>query len=314
MESQTFDTEMKAFFDLMKDILLEKERTRLKIPGSSSNPFLDCLNNYIKVYHLSEPDDHKEYFLSLFKKYRIPILKGYKNDTWLRDGNVIIQFGEDTAAGKNLKKVRIHLSSIYNSACQLSHDAEQRLAGYTESARPDCPELEYPSSFLLHLYRILRECVDTPSDKQKLDLIVKEIENDLSIESDSPPSSSEQNPIGGIFKVVGNLLSSIGLKTDDNNMPSETELTNAFKGFFHKFTQDQRIQNVIGNTLKELKSCNNINEATKKLTSLFGDEHLMEAVAETISGTAQSAISDSEPPHNQTNQTTHSLPPAENHS
>lgn len=290
METKTdnaiFDKEINALFTNSKTIIKAKDATKLKISGPQVNPVMKCLNKYIKAYELSEPDDHKEYFLNIYKKYRVPILKGYKNDSWLRKNSIIVQFGEGL---ENVnKEIRIMLSSIYNTACQLRKDAETNLDGLPDEAYENCQELIYPDIFMLHLYRLFRESLPHDNeDRPKLNTLVVEIEKELGIESESQVQANASSGFSGIVNLVSSILPKLGIpELDMSKMPSEGEISSIFNNLLN----NPQTQNTISSVLTNLSDCQDLSQMATKLLSGLNDPKLTEVITNTVETTVAGAI------------------------
>jgi len=298
METKTdnaiFDKEINALFTNSKTIIKAKDATKLKINGPQVNPVMKCLNKYIKAYELSEPDDHKEYFLNIYKKYRVPILKGYKNDSWLRKNSIIIQFGEGL---ENVnKEIRIMLSSIYNTACQLRKDAETNLEGLPDEAYENCQELIYPDIFMLHLYRLFRESLPPDNeDRSKLNNLVTEIEGELGIESESQVQTNAPSGFSGMMNLISGLLPKLGIPAPDvSKMPSEQEMSNILNNLLN----NPQTQSTISNVFTSLSDCQDLGQLATKLLSGLNDPKLTEVITSTVETTVAGAIQQGPEPAN----------------
>lgn len=287
--SSVFDKEINALFTHLRTIIKAKDATKLKISGTTANPILKWLNKYAKAYEYSEPELHKEYFLAIFKKYRVPIMKGYKNDKWLRQNNVIIQFGEGLEQVN--KEIRIMLSTIYTTACQLKKEAEDSLDGLPDAAGENCQELIYPDIILLHLYRLFRESLPPESeDLPKIRSLVSEIETDLGIDPTDtalPPPAAPAGAAGGLSQLIGmvtTMLPNLGITPPDGSkLPTENEISNVLG----RVINNPQTQNMISNVLTGLSECKDITQVVQKLASAVGDPK----VGELVSGTIESAMS-----------------------
>jgi len=207
---------MEALLRQLKEVLLEKEKTKIL---KGKNPILVSLNKYQKVLDRTLPEEHEEYFLKVYKSYRIPILSN-KNDRWLRKSSIKITYDNT--------KIRILLSAIYNIACHLADEAEKRLEGFPDDAYEECMDLIRKDIILLHLYRVFREFAPE-KDQDKLSSIIQEYEEVLGLEADksvskpSKPASGAENPMAAIGSLVNNLVSGLNQTARDNDLsPEET--------------------------------------------------------------------------------------------
>jgi hypothetical protein len=288
--STVFDKEINALFNHLKTVVKARDAAKLKLSGNAVNPILKWLNKYAKAYEYSEPELHKEYFANIFTKYRVPILKGYKNDKWLRQNNVVIQFGE--GVDQVNKEIRIMLSSIYTTACQLKKEAEDSLEGFPEEAWESCQELIYPDIIMLHLYRLFRESLPSESeDYPKLQALVSEIETDLGIDpsTTAPPTSATPNLGGGFSQLIGmvsTMLPKLGITPPDGSkLPTETDINNVMG----KVINNPQTQSMISNVLTSLSECKDITQVIHKLSTAIGDPKLGELASSTIESAMASA-------------------------
>lgn len=206
--------DMNALFTQLKRTLESKEKTKL-IKSKHPNPVRLYLNKYSQVMDRTLPEEHEEYFMEAYRKYRIPILAN-KNDKWLRKNNVQISYGGS--------KIRIMLSTIYNTACQLAEEAEKKLEGFPDTAYEECTDLIRKDIILLHLYRIFREFAPEKDEKQ-LSSAIRKIEEILGLDSEedvSKDSSSSlagaMNPLADLSKLASTIVSGLNTTAAENNI------------------------------------------------------------------------------------------------
>jgi len=205
---------IEALLKQLKEVLLEKEKTKIL---KGKNPILVSLNKYQKVLERTLPEEHEEYFLKVYKRYRIPILSN-KNDRWLRKSQIKITY-DDT-------KIRILLSAIYNVACNLADESEKRLEGFPDDAYEECMDLIRKDIILLHLYRVFREFAPE-KDQEQLSSIIREYEEVLGLEPDNSVSTSSkatsapENPMGALSSLMNNLVSGLSQTAKDNDISPE---------------------------------------------------------------------------------------------
>lgn len=242
-EMERFDTAMHGLMDHCKVIIKTRESACLKNAGV--NPILKCLNKYEKIYNHedSDPELHKDTFAAIYKKYRANINRGYTHDDWLKDNKVNIQFGE----GAKAREQRIMLSTIYSTAVTLRDAAHKRLDGLSDEAWQDCHEVNYPEITMLYLYRIFREVATDSKDKEVLAKLIKEIEEELDVESDSKVTS-QQGSSGVIENAFGALTSSLGLGSALNSK----DLSKAFSSIM----DNPQIKSVLSSTMKDIQGGN----------------------------------------------------------
>lgn len=286
---------MDALMKQLKTVLVEKEKTKLL---KGKNPILVSLNKYNKVLEQTRPEEHKEYFLKVYKRYRIPILAN-KNDRWLRRNQVKVVYGDS--------KIRIMLSAIYNIACNLADEEEKRLEGLTDDAYEDCVNLIRKDIILLHLYRVFKEFAPE-ADQEKLTDNIAYYEDLVGLEVSKPAKSGAPapatNPMGAIGDLLNNLVSGLNKTAQENNVspdeiPDIGKVVNdalnndAIKGAFQSLMgklSDGSLGSGDGNPLEEI-----MKGVSETITS--------PGFAETV-GTTMSSVADksgprgpSHPPH-----------------
>jgi len=209
--------DMNALITQLKKTLEVKEKTKL-IKSKHPNPVSVYLNKYRQVMERTLPEEHEEYFMEVYRKYRIPILAN-KNDKWLRKNNVQVSYGGS--------KIRIMLSTVYNIACQLANDAEKKLEGFPDAAYDECIDLIRKDIILLHLYRIFKEFAPEKDKKQLSNVIVK-IEEVLGLESEEEvvvskdsKASNVANPLGDLGKLASSIVSGLNTTASENNISPE---------------------------------------------------------------------------------------------
>lgn len=196
-----------ALMKQLKEVLVENESKKLV---KSRNPILVSLNKYIKVLEQTRPEEHREYFLKVYKRYRIAILAN-KNDRWLKRNSVKVVYGDS--------KIRIMLSAIYNIACNLAEAEEERLDGLPDDAYEECLNLIRKDVILLHLYRVLKEFAPE-EDQEKLAGNVSYYEDLVGLEVSKPTKSSDtpKNPMGAIGDLLNGLVSGLNKTAKENNV------------------------------------------------------------------------------------------------
>lgn len=200
-----------ALMKQLKDVMIEHEKKKLV---KSRNPILVSLNKYIKVLEQTRPEEHREYFLKVYKRYRIAILAN-KNDRWLKRNSVKIVYGDS--------KIRIMLSSIYNIACNLADAEEDRLDGLPDDAYEDCLNLIRKDVILLHLYRVFKEFAPE-DDQEKLTRVVAYYEDLVGLEVSKPTKTAAdapKNPMGAIGDLLNNLVSGFNKTAEENNISAD---------------------------------------------------------------------------------------------
>jgi hypothetical protein len=202
---------------------------------------------------MTEVTTHIPYFQKLFRTYRDELLEVLKDDHWLQNENVVIQFGEeleDEDLRRRSEKRKIEISSIYKSSIQLRKTIEESLKGLPDSAQEQTQELIYPEVFLLHLFRVLYSIYPQNKDIQRN---IQTLEKDLGVVSS--PSTKKTNPLlenlaENAKQIFGNVLPN-NLKLPSNEEMSQ-KLEQAFK--------DPVVSETLGSTVSSLMNAKNLGE------------------------------------------------------
>lgn len=246
---QVFDTEIKKFFDVCVKILESHQKSFL----TSDNHILRNLQRYRIIYNMTEVTTHIPYFQKLFRAYRDELLEVLKDDHWLQNDNVVIQFGEeleDEDLRRRSEKRKIEISGIYRSAIQLRKTIEESLKGLPDTAQEQSQELIYPEVFLLHLFRVLFSIYPQNKDIQRN---IQTLEKDLGVTSST--STKKSNPLlenlaENAKQIFGNVLPN-NLKLPSNEEMSQ-KLEQAFK--------DPVVSETLGSTVSSLMNAKNLGE------------------------------------------------------
>jgi len=239
--------DMNALFTQLKKTLEAKEKTKL-IKSKHPNPVRVYLNKYSQVMERTLPEEHEEYFMEVYRKYRIPILAN-KNDKWLRKNNVQVSYGGS--------KIRIMLSTVYNIACQLANDAETKLDGFPDAAYEECIDLIRKDIILLHLYRIFKEFAPE-KDKKQLSAVIAKLEEVLGLESEEEVISKGSanpavaNPLGDLGKLASSIVNGLNSTAAENDI-SPDEMPDLGKVIGSVFENDA-LQGIMKNLMNAVSS------------------------------------------------------------
>ena len=264
-----------------------------------------CLNKYYRIYQkMMAPEAHFEYFEKIYQRNRIAILNTLKDDSWLRDGKITVQFcegkGEDLEV--RCRQIRIMLSEIYLMACYLREEAEKALdisGSFGNSS--DNKDLIRPSIMMLHLMRIFYH-LQEDSDKKALGAIVQSYEEDLGVSKRTvgsepwakaeDPKTGAANGLAGLFNFATGLMEKMGYKAPPGlKPPNETEVTEVLTKVFTNEVTQSAIQGVFAN----LQNCNNVGEAVQSVVKSVTDPTTMEAIQGSVMETARLAADPTNP-------------------
>jgi hypothetical protein len=270
---QVFDIEIKKFFDVSMKILESYTKTFLALHPSTDNHVLRNLQRYRIVYNMTTPDNHIPYFQKLFRSYRDELLDVLKDDKWLVDGNVVIQYGEDfedEELRKRAEKRKIEVSSIYKCAVQLKKSVEESLRGLPDKIQEQSQELIYPEIFLLHLFRILYSIY--PQNKE-LQRNVQSLEKDLGVISNQKRANPLlENLAESAKQLFGNVLPG-NIKIPSNDEMSQ-KLEQAFK--------DPVVNETLGATVNSLMSAKNLGEGLGAALKSLENPKFMDGVLKAV--------------------------------
>lgn len=269
---EKFDESLSSLLSLLKKIIKCNESRNLKL-SSQRNPILSRLENYIKTYDKTEPEDHLWYIRKIYENNKPAILRGPGRDNWIKNGNLIIQFGEDVGQNTNIK---IHLSSIYGTACKLHDDTESSLKGLPNADQSE--ELTYPSLILLHLYKLFHEIADKKEEKEKIVQYVSDLSSASGIKSSNKKSN---DPLGGLLGTVTDLMGQMGVKLPEGQkMPSQEEMGKMLGNMMN----NPQTKSMLGNVMQEMKECKSIGDVVNKLVNNLGvDSGTKQALQENLS-------------------------------
>jgi hypothetical protein len=249
---QVFDTEIKKFFDVCVKILESYQKSFFTLHNATDNHVLRNLQRYKIVYNMTEVSTHIPYFQKLFRTYRNELCDILKDDHWLVEENIVIQFGEeleDEELRKRSEKRKIEISAIYKYAIQLRKTTEESLKGLPDTVQEQSQELIYPDIFLLHLYRILFSIY--PQNKE-IQRVVQTLEKDLGV---LPNISKKQNPL--LENIAENAKHILGSVLPNNlKLPTNEEMSQKLEQAF----KDPVVNETLGSTVNSLMNAKNLGE------------------------------------------------------
>lgn len=194
---ETFDQEIKSLFEQSAEILDKRFSINLGEP----KPVVKYLNRYRQIYKGTLPSDHFIYFQTIFKDKRKYIMESLVDDSWLRRGKIVIQFGSHLPQMKGkCENIKIKLSKIYNCAMELQESAYKVIGDMNQEMLEPSKDLIRPSIFMLHLLRIFY-CVCTKEDQELLLPSIGSLEADLGVKNRlyQPPTTTPFGNLGAIF-------------------------------------------------------------------------------------------------------------------
>lgn len=262
-----FDKYVMELFDISKKILKTSDKRSLSFTDRK-NPYLSRLEKYIKTYSKTDPNEHVIYFEKIYTNNKRFILLGPQRDSWLTDGNLIISFGEDCGLKTDMK---LHLSGIYSTAIKIRDEIRDELEGLPNSS--DTVETGYPSTYILCLYQIFREIVESDNEKAKLTNHIESLETDAGIRS----ANANNDPLSGLFDMAANMAEQVsGTKISKDKMPGK----NDFGKMISSVMDNPKTKSMLGNMMQEFQNTNNIGDIVTKLVGgISGQGVNMEGVS-----------------------------------
>lgn len=302
---EAFDKEFRSLIKQCKETITAKYGMSLEF--GNSRPELICLNKYLGIYNNTKPEEHYAYLETIYNKKRTAILGTLTNDNWLRNGNLVIQFGDGIKVSREQeerrKQIRVMLSAIFLIAVELQEHAEKVLEGIDNQFIGDGgKDLIRPNILLLHLMRIFYHLNDG-SDKAQLGNIVTQLENDLGVTKKtvgqepwnmSLPNSSTPGLTGGlkgIMTMATAMMEKFGIAPPPGMTDhTEEEINNVVNNVFN----NEVTQNALQGMLSSLKGAPDLNTAFQKIVTNIADPKTMEAIQQTVVQTANNANTSNE--------------------
>ena len=287
-----FDDEIKSLFEQSLEIL------KLSNNLGMVDDEIFCLKKYMSIYKGMLPSEHHIYFEMLFDKKKKYILNTLDNDSWLKTGNIVIQFGEDV---KNVKKlnakcsnIKIMLSSIYNAACKLQHSAQKILEEVNEASTASNKNLIRPSIILLHLLRIFYSIcpIDSEDDKTQLGVLITILEKDLHIKDKTikvnlpPVNQTAASSISTIFNLAANVMKTVGIPLpDDFEAPTDQQ----FNDMINNLVNNESTQNIMQTLAGNLKNKSDMGTTVQSMLNTVMDPETLQTVQKSLLQTAEIA-------------------------
>jgi hypothetical protein len=262
-KKEIFDREIKALFKQSSELL----NVRYGISNNTGKvrKELACLTRFENVYHgLENPSEFYVYFEKLFSKKRTSILKSLDNDSWIKNGNIIIQFGEDCKELKGkCENVKILLSNIYNCALELKESSLNVYSDLSEELGGQDKNLIRPSILLLHLLRIFNVLSDSNDDKLALSIMIDTLESDLNVKNKTvkpivnPFANMNANTdmlsetLNTVFSAVTSIARNLNIEgLDEIQAPTGQQIKEGLDNTIN----NEKVQSGIGNLMKALNN------------------------------------------------------------
>lgn len=285
-----FDRELNALIDQSISIL----QTRYSLDVNKIE--LTQLKRYKSLY-LAMKDQRKQFqedFKDLYEDKKNLILKSLEQDSWLKKGNIVIQYGEKVPElTEKCKNIRICLSFIYKSAVELQESTQKTIGELNTAITSQQQDLIRPSILLLHLLRVFYSVVDS-DEKQALTGPIETLETDLQVKNKiiikSGHSSSGLDINEGfksVYTGVANLLRDAGEEVpEDIEIPNWDQFGQIVAGFINDPNVNNLLQNV-GTALGNQGGSGNMMDNLKNLAANCLNQDSMKNLQQTVLTTAQ---------------------------
>jgi len=297
-KSENFDRELKALIIQSSEIL--SLRYGVSQTMGKTRKEKSCLDRFESIYNKVEnPSEFYIYFKKLYLKKRNLILKSLDNDSWLRNGNITLQFGEycEELQGK-CDNIKILLSNIYNCALELKESSQNTFGDLSEELSSQDKNIIRPSIILLHLMRIFYILSDNEDDTLALSIIVNTIEEDLNVKNKTvkpivnPFNNMSANPdilsdtLNTVFSMISNVAKSAGIEGMENlQAPSGQQIKEGLDSTINNVNIQSGINNL-------LKAVNNKEDMVASVTNFLQEmlkPELIESVQNALVKTAEIA-------------------------
>lgn len=254
-----FDKNVMDFLDLCKTIMkVYQERSVIK----KENPIVKRLDSYIRVYNKSDPVDHLVYFEKLLNGNKRMIMLGPQRDAWIKDGNIVITFGDEIG----LKNIKIHMSTIYQKACEIRDEVEEELEGLKGLSIADKKETLYPKKFLISLYKIFESIVISENEKKKLATHISDLEKEIGIKTKAAESSNDA--ISGLFDMASNMAEQMtGKKLDTKSLAGKGDLNKMLGDVLN----NPQTKNMIGSMMQNFQNTEGLSDMVSNLVGNLGN-------------------------------------------
>lgn len=296
-KAQCFDRELRQFIKQAEETITARYGVTIEL--GDIRPELVCIHRYLGIYNSMLPREHYCYFETLYNRNRHGVINCLKEDRWIREGRLIVQFGEGIKGmAERCKQVRIPVSDVFLIACELRDKAEKGLDGIDPMFMQGVggKDLIRPNILLLHLTRIFYYLTDG-NDKLLLGDIVTQLENELHVTKKTvtdvanliSPQQATATAVGGLsglFTMATNIMQKMGHKIpEDMKPPSEQEISNVIGAVFNNETTQNAISGVFGS----LQGSKDLGSALQSVIGSVTDPATMNAIQESVMQTTQAA-------------------------
>jgi len=237
------------------------------------------LNNYERSLTSEIPiSTHISFVQECFLRFKKHILSG-KKFSWIEDSSVMIIFGD--GSDRPSKNMMIMFSAFYRTAKRLEEKVQKSLEGMPDSMF-DRKELIYPDVLLMYLYRLFSE-VCSEEEKPTIISIVKGLELELGMTTNTHPDITSDPMMAGIMSSAMNMMKQSGIQLGDSKMPNPADLMGAVQGII----QNPKTQEILQDVFKSFGNCKDISQIGNIVTKQMSNKKVLELAEEvksTMSG------------------------------
>ncbi len=301
-KEKAFDKDLRSLITQSADVLKSVNSTKLSL-GEEVNE-LNCLNRYLDIYNKTHPTEHFTYFETLFSDKRIEILNILDDDDWLKSGSIHVRYGtnniQNSKIAKKLDGIKIMLSEIYSSACDLKDAETNAYSGLDKKFVKGSSDMIKPDIILLHLTRIFYH-LSSDEDKLKLYTIVDSYESKLDVKNrtEKPVTRNAQDLPNMVFNLAKQAISSFGLDGGNMNnikIPSSEEITeniskvaplpesgkNMLNTMLDSLTKNKELHNNLSNLLSQFNTALASNETQELVSNITKEFPALGGVADVV--------------------------------
>lgn len=235
-------------------------------------------------------------FESLYYAKKRFILNTLNDDDWLREDDIVIQFGKGIEGlEEKCKDVKIMLSHIYQCAVDLRDLSSKALSDLSDDMTANNQDLIRPSILLLHLLRIFYTVVEE-SDKKQLTPLIDKLEKDLRVNNKlikTVPMTIPSMSYDNIGASLANVFSTLLNVAKETNIPLPPDIiaptTEQFNEGIKNVMENPKIKNVLTDVTTSLNSGGDMGALLNNLMQNFLDPTTLKSMQESLIKTAEIA-------------------------
>jgi hypothetical protein len=273
MDTAAIDKSFKQLFEVLKEVITYKRRKNMTKP----NAIHKCFRDFMDVYGSLDDEEKSDIISQMVKTHGKKILTG--NDEWLLED----------APSMGMGKLKIYLGSFYNDATKFKLETEKELEGKDDSAYENRWELNYAPRIRLYVYRILQGYCSDEDTKKIYKRMVRDVENELDIETGENIQTGSKAPGNDMFKVMSDMLSKISMGTQkEGEEGTATPDHNQLASMVGQIFGSPETQDTIGSAMKGMENIKTPQDLMGQMGSMMGkvmeDPTLIKLVSGMVDG------------------------------